>query len=595
MKGSFSMRLHIISGDVSNLSAGEKRVLNKIKKLYEGIDRNCFLYIQPKIRNLEPDFILIDPFNGVSIIDVVDWPMSYIEGADRRNIKTRDGKSYVNPISRANQSHNLIKGIFESEDLLYNSDGDLRVKIFSKLIFTELSNQELKSSNFINAFNQPPSQYITQELIQGLTINNLFGNDYSKLNEGDLLILRSLLFPEIKIGEMVGENSDIDRVIKALDAQQEQFAKRLPYGHYMVSGVPGSGKTVILLTRALYLAKEHPDWRIRIVAYNRSISTKIENRLNSMAAEYKFMNINLGNITVTTFHKLALEVADIPVAQPSKDEWWHEILPNKALEKARPMFDVILIDEYQDFRDNWIELCIKLCIKHEYENSSKEKVQGINLFLAGDRLQSIYNPKEHSWKDFGIDMRGRSQLLKKTYRTGKEHINKALDLLMADPSLKKEVENFYEGRENIENETKIDNVLGFIEGQYDTINKILEQLIYKVGHKENEILILCRTFKSCNKLLDTLSPNLRNKALVTKDIIDNSMIITTYHSSKGLEAPVCILADVDKFSDRQVKSEDIKEKKLLYVGMTRASQKLYVHAQNYNIESFARKLKLNKF
>lgn len=595
MKGSFKVRLHTIPGDVSNLSSAERRILNKIKKLYENIDRNCYLYIQPKIRNQEPDFILIDPLKGVSIVDIVDWPKGFIESADRKNVKTKDNKSYANPVFKTNQSHNLIKGIFESEDSLFGSDGELRVKLSSIAIFTELSNQDLKISNFSNIFNQPPNQCITQEAIQGLSIENLFNSDCKKLHDGDPLILRSLLFPEIKISETINEKSDINKIIKALDVQQEQFAKRLPYGHYMVSGVPGSGKTVILLSRAIYLAKEHPDWNIRIVAYNRSISTKIENRLKSIVSECEFMNISLRNISVSTFHKLALDIADVPVPQRAGDEWWAETLPSIAFDKAKPRFDAILIDEYQDFHDSWIKLCIKLCVKHEYENNSKEKVEGINIFLAGDRLQSIYNSKEQSWKELGIDMRGRSQLLKKTYRTGKEHINKALDFLMADSTLKKEVENFYEGRENIENEAKIDNVLGFIEGQYERVNEILEQLIFKVGHKADEVLILCKDKRSCNRLLDTLSPSLRSKAVFTKDIIDNMIIITTYHSSKGLEAPVCILADVDKFTSNQIKRDDILERKLLYVGMTRASQKLYIHAQNYSSDSFARQLRLNKF
>jgi hypothetical protein len=46
------------------------------------------------------------------------------------------------------------------------------------------------------------------------------------------------------------------------------------------------------------------------------------------------------------------------------------------------------------------------------------------------------------------------------------------------------------------------------------------------------------------------------------------MTITTYHSSKGLECKVCILLNVDNLCD----------KKLLYVGMTRASKKLCIHS-----------------
>ncbi|WP_370574610.1 ATP-binding domain-containing protein [Methanomethylovorans sp.] len=49
----------------------------------------------------------------------------------------------------------------------------------------------------------------------------------------------------------------------------------------------------------------------------------------------------------------------------------------------------------------------------------------------------------------------------------------------------------------------------------------------------------------------------------------NKLIITTYHSSKGLENNVCILLNIDWLDNR----------KLIYVGLTRASEKLYVHSR----------------
>jgi len=49
------------------------------------------------------------------------------------------------------------------------------------------------------------------------------------------------------------------------------------------------------------------------------------------------------------------------------------------------------------------------------------------------------------------------------------------------------------------------------------------------------------------------------------------MNITTYHSSKGLENKIAILLNVDT----------IHEKKLLYVGTTRASEKLYLHSTSF--------------
>ncbi|MGR6010887.1 hypothetical protein ACT7CV_03215 [Bacillus paranthracis] len=66
-----------------------------------------------------------------------------------------------------------------------------------------------------------------------------------------------------------------------------------------------------MLARAIHLVREHPEWKIKILTYNRSLKTKIENKLNSLAADLAFMNVRLENIDVSTFHKFALDTASI--------------------------------------------------------------------------------------------------------------------------------------------------------------------------------------------------------------------------------------------------------------------------------------------
>jgi superfamily I DNA and RNA helicase len=449
---------------------------------------------------------------------------------------------------------------------------------------------DIESNELVDVFYQPPTTYITSDNMKSLKIDDLFGFECCSLNNADLQVLRAVLFPEVKVIERYNEGTG-DKIIKALDGDQEKFAKRVPYGHYMITGVPGSGKTVILIARAIFLVKNNPEWKIRIVTYNKALTQKIENKLNELEEHCNLMDIHLENISVTTFHKMALEFANVKVPNKIPTEWWEVSLPSIALEKATCVFDAILIDEYQDFYDDWIRLCVKVCKTYKYKNSKDEEVEGINLFMGGDRLQSIYNANDLSWKSLGIDMRGRSELLKKSYRTGKNHINLALDFLMLEPSLKKEVENFYDGRDDIDNDSDINSKIIFLEGKYNSVNTLLKGLLDKGNYKPKDIMVLCKTKKTCESLLSQLDNDIRNNTQVTKEPDDKHIILTTYHSSKGLEAPVCILIDVDEFSEKTIIENDIKERKLLYVGITRASEILYIHAKNYNSDSFARQLK----
>lgn len=583
------MGLNVIPTDTSNLTEGEKRVLNRIKRMNEGIDRDCYLYVQPRLRQLMPDFILIDQLKGLCVIEVKDWSLNYLNNAGKLEFTMTDGRKDENPVRKSNKYYNLLRSVLESEDSLINEDGDEIFKIYGRVIFTNMSRLDITSGGLEKVLNQPPSSYITSDNISYLRIDDLFSS-YSYCTTLDhIRSIRASLFPEIKIAEI--ETSIGKKVIKALDVEQEKFAKRIPYGHYMVTGIPGSGKTVILLTRALHLAAMNPDWKIAVVTYNRSLTKKLNDRISKFENELKFENVNLENISISTFHKLALDVSVLSVPQIPPNDWWREILPQAALDRAKPTYDAILIDEYQDFYDSWIKLCIKLCKIYKYNNTKGEEVEGINLFMAGDRLQSIYNPMDVSWKSIGIDMRGRSALLKRSYRTGGKHINLALDFLMLNQSLKGEVENFYEGRNDIESRNVSKDDICFVEGSYRKLAEKINYLINILKFNPGDILVLCKYKRDGDRLLQVLDSESKQHALSNHEPMEGYMTITTYHSSKGLEAPVCILLDVDKYSESNIKENEINQRKLIYVGATRASQILCIHASNFGVSSYAKDLK----
>lgn len=560
--------LHIMQVDSSNLTNGEKRIANKIKQIYADSTWNAYLYYQPRIKKWNPDFVLIDEYKGVSIIEVKDWSLENIEKINPLTAVI-NGTSRHNPIYVANEYYNAAKSRLQNQLTLLDDNYELKYGLYSNLVFTNLKSREIEEWD--PCFFQPPSKCITSERISDLTINDLFSEEVQYIEEYDFSVLRSAFFPEIKVKSVQKElweygrkNSTENSIIKTLDSEQEKFARRIPYGHYMVSGIPGSGKTVILLARAVNLARENPNWKIKILTYNATLATKLNHKLESIHEDLGIMGVNYQNIEISTFHSLAKSVADIgSVPDPVPENYWKIILPYKAIENARPIYDAILIDEYQDFHDSWMKLCLLLCKKYDYNGQQTE-----NLFLAGDRLQSIYNPSTHNWKSLGINIAGRSKLLKTSYRSGSTHVNLALDYLMKNPSTKREVENFYEGRDGICCDFDIDNNLEFIKGDFKVINELLEDLLKKPQYNPEDILVLVPSNWLRDKLYKFLSKGLKTNSVATKYVMENKINFVTYHSAKGIEAKVCILVDVDKVTD----------KKLLYVGMTRASEKLIIHS-----------------
>ncbi len=91
------------------------------------------------------------------------------------------------------------------------------------------------------------------------------------LTKEEIDAIRYHLFPEVRISaEFRPPTPYQDQVllslhdIKAMDLHQENLAKQLGDKNRLIRGVAGSGKTLILASRAKLLAKQHPDWKILI-------------------------------------------------------------------------------------------------------------------------------------------------------------------------------------------------------------------------------------------------------------------------------------------------------------------------------------------
>jgi hypothetical protein len=131
-----------------------------------------------------------------------------------------------------------------------------------------------------------------------------------------------------------------------LDAQQAAAAT-IPVGDVLLlSGAPGSGKTLVLAGRAKYLAALHPDWHIVVLCYN-----------NALVPYLRWLVEGYANVGVTTFgkfsyalgHKISLDSAETAEA---------DLAAARAKGIAR-VVDALLIDEAQDFDDAWIGFALE--------------------------------------------------------------------------------------------------------------------------------------------------------------------------------------------------------------------------------------------
>lgn len=571
------MSLEILYKNITPLRMEEKKIISKLENLYrieEGI-----LYVKPCIGEKRVDLLLIDRRRGVGVFNIFPWKKEEILYMNQ-TVGVVNGEGVKNPIFHGKQILGFLSGIFHGDGTLLNEEGELKfsLKIFNLYPYLEKNDIHFSgdSSKFTDILSLP------REDIEKIDISSPFTTNKITLLPEEIQCLRGALFPEIRIpnrpknGEIPG-GSLVDEMIKVLDIEQEKIAQNLEEGIHVIRGVPGSGKTVILISRAIYLAKISPHLKIKIITYTRSLKSIIENKLRTLRIPLEFQGVSLDNLSVDTFHGMALKISGIRnnLEENLNDEFWKVELPKIALSRAKETFDIMLIDEYQDFQDSWLLLCLHL-IKKDI-NGKK------NLFLAGDPLQSIYHEKGNDLKTLELSFDSNQLLLKHSYRTGKKQMETVLGFLERDPNLKKEIEESYLGKDDIKTQNIHNSGISFIENGYREGIEILKNLIFEKEYNPEEILVLLPKLGSCDRFFQFLPRELQDRCTVSKNIRENLFPITTYHSAKGIEAKICILLDFDQ----------LENKKLAYVGITRASEHVFIHSDDYLSQNFATELYKN--
>lgn len=231
----------------------------------------------------------------------------------------------------------------------------------------------------------------------------------------------------------------------------------------------------------------------------------------------------------------------------------------------------IIVDESQDLTRVQLEL-----LHYFYDDS---KPTNSIMFIA-DAAQSIYT---HSWlsnqsfKSVGFDMSGKSNILSKNYRTTFEIAKAAYSLMQHDDSLMSN-DNFVKPTA-IERHGNKPVLKGFSQ-QTEEAQYIVSQIKnLSSDYALKDIVILSASTTYLAHLQDYLVRHGIDAEVFSKNTIDFStdkVKLITLHSIKGLEFPVVFIAGINK-GQLPISQEQIPlGRKLLYVGMTRAKELLYL-------------------
>ena len=569
----------------SPATAGEKRVFKILKDL---LPENYIVWFDLRVKNRYPDFIILGPNLGIVILEVKDWQINSITSADANNFVLKTMGSQCNPLKQARDYMCLIVNkLKENHELIEKTGrykGNLLFTYGHGVIFTRIAQSDFLNTPFsetldaknvifndqLKAFENDTNQ---KQLIENLNSMVPIKFQFNPLSPILMDRIRGTLFKEVTL------SSDSNTILKVMNIQQEQYAKSAGYGHRVIRGVAGSGKTVILLCRAKYLADTHRDWNILLLCFNITLATFLR---------YHLQKDGYNQVEVHHFHNWVNPL----FARHNLNYVWKDQELTENISKitdeilsTEKKYDAILVDEGQDFDQEWLKFIVRRL------RDSEES----HLVLASDGAQNLYNRK-YTLKSVGIKAIGRTTIMRENYRNTRQILNFAHNFLTdGNEQLNNDIEDsnyFIKPDTNLRsgNEPLLYSRRDFP----DEVNTIIDSIIdfHNMGIEYHDICVLYHRKASGNIFyLNELENIFKQRQIpfftISKDknskstfkMNDGTVKISTIHSVKGLDFKVVFITGLN---DSMVKNGLEKSKKLLYVGMTRARDFLNI---TYSVEN----------
>ncbi len=366
-------------------------------------------------------------------------------------------------------------------------------------------------------------------------------------------------------------------------------------GPRVVRGVAGSGKTIVLARwAALELTRHNRD--ATVVFGNVSLRPHLRDLLaqawrvtvDSPTAEPPWDRIHLVHIR-ELLHDLRAEAA-LPV-DPDRDPFDHDTLARRiAAAGLSPRFGLLYIDEAQDLGHDTLGLLISLV---EPDPTGPPDHRPVRIFY--DNAQNLYRRSTPRWSEFGLDVRGRSTVLRESFRSTRPAMELALDLLHQLSPLDRSPDFRELIRPPSGPPVLVHEDDGWradfcvVQGQTPQVaihpSREVERqaLVARVqgwlaeGVPPKDIRVLAPTTRRCEDAEAALAAAgipvafQRSGTLVPND---PRIVVTTPHSFKGYEAELVVVLGLDGFCNRD--GELLPE--ALYVALTRARTWMWVSA-----------------
>ena len=582
-------------------NAGERRVLHQLKRCLED-DYLVWHNVPIGPRARQPDFVILSPRQGILLLEVKDWKRATMVAASRDRVELDTARGRVtegNPLRQARDYALELVDLMQRDAALVHAEGAFRGKLLFPygwgVAFSRMTQVDVAGSDFGDVF-APHQVLLRDDLAETVDpgefqkrLWGMFTVSYPHtltLPQRDRI--RWHLFPELRVpqqgalnfADAEGSAPALPDLLQVMDLQQETVARTLGEGHRVIHGAAGSGKTMILIFRAQYLAAAaRPDQPVLVLCFNRTLADRIDAQLRHRGVDER--------VQVRTFHSWCKDVVDsyqLHVPRTADSDAWYRVLVETVERSLQTGFvpggqyTALLVDEAHDFEDAWLRMAVQLV--NPATNS---------LLVLYDDAQSIYQKKRRKFNfaSVGIEARGRTSVLKLNYRNTAEVLALAVHC----------AQSLLDGAGESRDEDEIPLVQPASAGRRGALPVLLQgrdereeaELIaeriaaaHAAGMPLEEIAVLCRTKYQMRPIEQALArrrlagQSMSAQAFRRFDWGRPSIKLVTMHSAKGLEFPLVFVAGLQALPMRDESLEDAA--RLLYVAMTRATHELVLAA-----------------
>lgn len=569
-------------------------------------DQKYLCWYLPDINGREPDFLLYSEDVGLIIFEVKDWRLDQIVSADSQYFTLSiAGKveKRQNPLHQARDYFHWVMDKIKEDAVLISKEpyahGNVKIPVNCGIVFPNINKYEYEQKGLVQII---PTEMIffwddlhpQSPFCADLTghcfleaIKVMFNPRFEfRITGRELEHLKQLIFPVVRIDlplrSAATQQIETAQRLKLLDHHQESIARQYDGGHRIITGPSGSGKTLILIHRAALLKLYNPAINnILFVCYNITLVNYIRRLLSD-----KQVPLGKTGVEVVHFFQLCSMITGEKIAYEKEDQDYYRLVIQEALDKAPAhlmKYDAILVDEGQDFSDDMFRIVMALL-----------NPKTNHLAIALDDNQNIYE-RSRSWKDLGIQARGRVHRVSWIYRNTQEITTLAKVLEDKNESTSsgglQQTRLFPETFEashgpapEIKPFTNVEEIVIW------TADKIC-YLHNNEGYPLSEIAIIytmkCPEDQPQLHLPHMLMSALENKGIIHQwisedyrskksyDVTTNSVSISTIHSVKGFDYACVFLIGLDWLEAGKRWSEE-QIRKMTYVAVTRARERLFV-------------------